>query len=265
MRISRQLIANAILVIIVVTVLPVIVLFLLFQPPYYSLDNLLFGFQFGLYVTLPTGISLAAAYLLAKSYFARGQRSILTFGSAMLMWGWTNVACIVFDFVASTLGPVWTVGSVGFLLSSVLHLSGATSPIRGLSSKSSLKFRLASAYASVTAAAALLSYASLDDLAPLFFGAGGTTLLDKSFTSASIILFSASSILFFKKAQTNAKQLFQYWYSIGLAIFAVTLIPSLLGQLGVNTAGDLNVLASLVGSLCFFIAALVYLKESTDT
>jgi hypothetical protein len=261
MRIPRQLTATAILIIITVTVLPAIILFLLHPSLYYPLD-VLFGFQFGLYVTLPSGIGLASAYLLAKGYFVRGQTILLTFGSAVLVWSWVSVAGIVFVFVASTLGPSWAVGSVGLLLSSVLHISGATPSLRGLSSRSSLKFRFVLAYASVTVVAALISYASLEGLAPLFFGAGGSTLLDKSFTLASIILFSASSILFYKKSQTNAKSLFQTWYSIGLAIFAVTLIPSLWGPSGIYAVGGLNALAVVVGSLCFFIAALVYLKEN---
>lgn len=86
MRVPSRLIANAILVIIVVTVLPVIIHLLLY-PQDFPLDNLLLGFQLGFYMTLLTGISLAAAYLLAKSYFAHGQGNILTFGSAVLMWG----------------------------------------------------------------------------------------------------------------------------------------------------------------------------------
>jgi hypothetical protein len=103
LTIPRRFIANAILIIIVVTVLPVTILFLFQHYP----DNLLGVFQLGFYVTLPPGISLAAGYLLARSYLVHGQASILTFGSAVLMWGWVNVASIVFVLFASTLGPGW--------------------------------------------------------------------------------------------------------------------------------------------------------------
>ena len=263
MRIPRRLMANAILIIIVVTVVPVIILLLL-QTQKYPLDNLLIGFQLGFYVTLPSGVSLATAYLLARSYFVRGQASILTFGSAMLMWGWVNVASIVFTLFASTFGPGWTAGSVGWLLSSMLHLSGVLPSDRGSSSESSLTSRLALAYVSVTVAAAVLIYASFDGISPAFFGAAGSTPLDKSFTSLSIILFSASSILFFMKAQKNPRPLFLYWYSVGLAIFAVTSIPSLWGVWGVVRAGGLNALAIVAGCLCFFISALVCLRENFD-
>jgi uncharacterized membrane protein len=37
------------------------------------------------------------------------------------------------------------------------------------------------------------------------------------------------------------------------------------GLSGVIAVGGLNALASVVGSLCFFIAALVYLKENIVT
>lgn len=125
-------------------------------------------------------------------------------------------------FIASTLSPGWAIESIGFLLSSMLHLSGAFPSIGKVASNSFLKYRLTLAYASITVAAAILSYASFSGLAPAFFGVGGSTLLDQSFTLLSIILFSASSIFFFIKAQKRAKPLFQYWYSVGLAIFAVT-------------------------------------------
>jgi hypothetical protein len=253
--------ANAILIIIVVTVVPVIILFLL-QTWSYPLDNLLLGFRVGFYVTLPSGISLATAYLLARSYLVHGQVRILTFGSAMLMWGWVNVASIVFILFTSTFGPGWTAGSVGGLLSSMLHLSGVLPSDRGSSSKSSLTSRLALAYVSVTVAAAVLIYASFGGISQAFFGAGGSTPLDKAFTSLAIILFSASSILFFMKPQKNPRPLFLYWYSVGLAIFAVTSIPSLWGIWGVIRAGDLNALATVAGCLCFFYSALACLKEN---
>jgi hypothetical protein len=260
LRIPRRFMADAILIIIVVTVVPVIILLLL-QTWEYPLDNLLFGLRVGFYVTLPSGISLATAYLLARSYLVHGQVRILTFGSAMLMWGWVNVATIVFTLFASTFGPGWTAGSIGELVSSMLHFSGVLPSDRGSSSKS-LTSRLALAYVSVTVAAAVLICASFGGISQAFFGAGGSTLLDKAFTSLSIILFSASSILFFMKAQKNAKPLFLYWYSVGLAIFAVTLIPSLWGLSGVFRAGDLNALATVAGSLCFLYSALVCLKEN---
>jgi hypothetical protein len=252
---------NALLIIIVVTVLPVIILLLL-QPQNYLLDNLLLGFQLGFYVTLPSGINFAAAYLLARSYLVRGQGSVLTFGSAMLMWGWVVVASVVFTLFASTLGPGWAAESVGFLLSSILHLSGVFLSVRGSSSSKSLKSRLALAYVSVTVAAAVLVYTSFDGISGAFFGSGGSTVLDKWFTSLSITLFSASSILFFMKAQKNSRLLFLYWYSAGLAIFAVTSIPWLWSVVGAN---DLIALAILGGCLCFLTSAVVYLEENVST
>jgi uncharacterized membrane protein YoaT (DUF817 family) len=144
----------------------------------------------------------------------------------------------------------------------MLHISGVFPSVRESSSKSSLKSRLALAYVFVTVAAAVLIYASFDGIYLAFFGAGGSTLLDKMFTSLSIILFSASSIFFFMKARKIAKPLFLYWYSVGLTIFAVTSIPSLWGVWGVVRAGDLNGLAVVAGCLCFFYSALVYLKEN---
>jgi hypothetical protein len=144
----------------------------------------------------------------------------------------------------------------------MLHVSGVFPSVRESSPKSSLKSRLALAYVSVTVAAAVLIYGSFDGIYLAFFGAGGSTLLDKMFTSLSIILFSASSVFFFLKARKNAKPLFLYYYSVGLAIFAVTSIPSLWGVWGVVIAGDLNVFAVVAGCLCFFYSALVCLKEN---
>jgi hypothetical protein len=255
MHIPKRFVACATLIIIVATVLPLVFSFLL-RPSADAEDN----FLWALYATLPTGTGLAVAYLLAKGYFIHGQGSILTFGSAVLMWGLAGVASIIDSFVASTLGPTMTIGTVGLLLSSLLHLSGTLPAIDGLALRktSSLRLRLAIAYSGVTVAVAVLSY-FVRRFAPLFFGVDGRTPLAMSFTEVSIILLLASSIVFFMKTNKKPSSTFRYWYSIALALFALAQLPSIMG---IFEAGFAEALATLTGDLSFLISALVYLTQN---
>jgi hypothetical protein len=119
MRIPMRLILNTVLIVAVATVIPLIA-----DAALREVRDAMFYLSFAFYITVPIGIGLAVAYVLAKCYVVRGERHILAFGMALLVWGLSGVASVVFIFFASWLGPGYVVGDFGFLLSSLLHFFG---------------------------------------------------------------------------------------------------------------------------------------------
>ena len=256
-RIPGRTASNIILIVIVATVVPVAIL-LSFHAP--ESDVLFIAVQIMFYGTLPSAVCLAAAYLLAKGYFVSGRTYLLTAGGGLLMLGLAGTVFIAFDMFASSLAPGVAAGSVSFLISSILNFLGVLLPTAGerAPSKLNLKPILAAVYILIAAAMGALTYAAFGTISKAFFGQGGNTLLDKGLTLIAIALFSVSSVFFFMKGRSE-KQLSVQWYSLGLALFAVTSIPQVFGIL---FAGDWNSIATLAGCLCFLVFGLVYLQES---
>ncbi len=249
MAVSRRLMIEAVLIVVFVATIP-----LAFASRFFGglqpVDYALFLFS----GTLPSGLGLAIAYLLARSYSSQSEASAITFGGGMLMWAWTGIASIVFVFVTSTLNPSWAIQQLGLLFTSLLNFLGVFAA-RSSFSKASARLWVALTYGSVTAVAAISSYAAYEGFTSSLFFIGGGTLLDLLFTSGSIILFLASSIFFLRKVSNDDNAVYYRAYSLGLVLFAVATIPRFWGPGGVGTVFSYSAVI-LAGCACFFIAAL---------
>jgi hypothetical protein len=245
----------------------VAVTFVVFQSVLWGMFSFVQIENYIFYFSLPVGIDLAVAYVLAKGYLAHGQGHIIAFGIAALVSGLLGVAVFWFNFVAPSLGPVVAVASVSGLLFSALNFCGAFEFRRqACSGPSSCRSRLAVAYAGGGVACVLVSYSALKVLGPVFYGPPGVglhILPYEAFSLLAMVLLFASSILLFAKGGNYAEARFVAWYATGLVLTALLYLPFLLNLPTSNAFTFLQGLMSIAAGACALVFAFAYLRKTS--
>ncbi|HKM60293.1 MAG TPA: PAS domain S-box protein, partial [Candidatus Bathyarchaeia archaeon] len=229
-----------------------------FQPPYSILVlNTLFL----------TGSSLVVAWISSRSYLNGAPSNILLLGCAFLING---IAAVVAGwFFSFSANYTVTIYNSCTLLSSILQLANVAFSSQSLDSKSKktdLKLKLASGYIASVAVVILVSALAYYGFAPKFFiNNSGATFVDISVLATTILFFAMSSLLLMRR-QLKSKFPALFWYSLGLALFAIGLLGvSFEKSLG-DPIGWIGKIAQYVGGLYFLIAVIKARgkAESTD-
>jgi signal transduction histidine kinase len=171
---------------------------------------------------------LGAVYFATKGYLQSGLFPMLMLGSGALTLGSGS-------FVSNwTLGlqgvgsnATTTIFNLSFFFSGIFHLIGAATAFVGGHRKEDTRHTglvLACTYIGVGVLVAMLTFATLKDLVPVFFVQGqGPTPLRQVVLGSAVFLFSISGLLllslyFFSKTRML------YWYSLALLLIAAGLI-----------------------------------------
>ena len=226
---------------------------IVFEPPFLlPILNTIFVFLVG----------CIGSYLAMRSYLSWGSPTILFFGCAMLSLGSGT-------FVAGWLIGPWgpnvntTVFTLSALLSSIFHMAGMVVNVMERPPETDLAGRrrkLAVTYPGLLALVALIALAAVAGIIPPFFVRGaGPTILRQVFVATTLALFiitsSSMMVLFVQKGVR-----FLYWYSLGLALFAVNtfgalLQPALGSPMGWVARGSLY-----LAGIYFFVAVVSALR-----
>ena len=169
-------------------------------------------------------ISFVVSYIAMRGYLLRGSGSLLLLGCGVLTIG---IGSFFAGWLIVSEGPNVnvTIFNVSFLLMAIFHVWGAILDVMERPPESSSDIRrlkLAGGYIGVLFFVALLSFASAKGMMPVFFIQGsGPTRLRQTVVLITLLLFIISSTsMMIRFARQRAA--FLYWYSLGLALYALS-------------------------------------------
>jgi PAS domain S-box-containing protein len=201
--------------------------------------------------------SLYIAYLIGRSFLARGSLGLLLLGCGVVTWGAAGVMANVVSQGDPNLDV--TIHNLGVLLSALFHLAGAIFLVRSQPAVHVSAPWLSAAYVSAVGAVGLIALLAVHGYTPTFFVPGeGGSLLRQCVLGSSIGMFLLTALLAGSQKQGSA---FTYWYTLALIAIAV----GLLGILLQSTIGGLLpwVRAALcVGGVYMLLAALASVREA---
>jgi len=228
---------------------------MVFEPPFLlPVLNTVFIFLVGWIIS----------YLAMRSYLSRGSPTILFLGCGMLSLG---SGAFIAGWLIGPWGPnvntiVYTLST---LLSSIFHMAGMVvnlterPPEADLASR---RRRLVVAYPGLLALVAFGTLAAIAGIIPPFFIRGaGPTMLRQVFVATTLALFivaSSSMMILFVQKRVR----FLYWYSLGLALFAVNTLGALLQPAVGSPLGWVSRSSTYVASIYFLIAVVSASREA---
>ncbi len=189
--------------------------------------NLVFVLQF-IFVFC---VSVLLTIVSARAYLSSGSLSILFIGIASLFYGVLLMVAqwAVTPSLGSTLTPneATTIGNIGILLASVLLFLSAIllwSTEGRTWLDTSRKFVLGASYIIAAILIVVVTMMDISDQFPVFFisGTGSTLVRQVVLALSGIFLIAACSLFGWKYLRTRYSIL--YWYSLGLVLFAISLI-----------------------------------------
>ena len=198
--------------------------------------------------------SLCICFLTARSFLASGQPGLLLFGCGALLWGTTSLAAaVVVDHVNATI----TTHNVGVLGAALCHFVGLV--WRGRLRRPGAW--LVAGYAGGLALAALLVWAALSGLTPVFFVQGqGGTWPRQAVLLLAITLFAWVAWRLLRPFRRQSGS-FYHWYGLGLALIAIGLTGVLLLTVQGGLLGWTNRLTQYLGSAYLCLAAVAAARE----
>jgi PAS domain S-box-containing protein len=225
----------------------------IFEPPYLILiANTIFL----------TGTSIVVAVISARSYLNGAPSNILMLGCAFLING--LAAVIAGWFFSFSVNFTVTIYNSCTLLSAILQFANVVFSRRGevlakvlALKKTSLRFKHATAYVLSVLAVFLITALTYYGFIPIFFKDNiGATPVGITVLATSILFFGLSSLfLIFRDMKSKSPALF--WYSLGLALFAIGLFGvSQESSLG-DPIGWIGKVAQYIGGIYFLIAVIM--------
>ncbi len=199
--------------------------------------------------------SLCVALLAARGFLASGQPGLLMFGCGAIVWGITSLAAAtIIDRVNATV----TTHNLGVLGAAVCHAVGVQWRGRRVNPGRWLPWT----YAGGLAVSALICWAAVEGVTPLFFvqGRGGTLVRDLVL-AASVVLF-AWVAWHMTAASRGDPNTMRYWYGLGLGLVATGLVGVLTLTVQGGALGWVNRLTQYLGSAYLLVAAFMASREA---
>ena len=209
---------------------------------------------FNIFFTFLAGLCICV--LSARGFVQTGRPGLLMFSCGALLWGVTSLsaAAIVVNYLNASV----TVHNVGILGAAVCHLAGllwhGRLPRPGR--------WLVAGYAGTVVVVALIFWAAVAGLTPIFFvqGAGGTLIRHVVLWLAVAVFGLVAWQMWARSGQpANA---FYYWYGLGLGLVATGLVGVALLTVQGGVLGWTNRLTQYLGSAYLFVAALAAMRET---
>jgi signal transduction histidine kinase len=204
--------------------------------------------------------SAFAAYMVGRSFLARGDVGLLLLGSGVVTWAVAGpVANLTshgnpnLDITIHNLN-VWF--SAAFQFSSVLLLLQPWRAMRGRD------LWLAAGYAMALCVPLTVELAATHNITPPFFvqGAGGTALRQGVLVTAIAMFLGTALLLTAQRGRASSS--FAVWYAIALVAVAVGLFGFLLESVAFSLVSWLGLAAQFVGGVYMLIAAIASARET---
>jgi PAS domain S-box-containing protein len=209
-------------------------------------------------------VACVASYIAMRSYLLNGSLTVLFLGCGLLTLG-------AGSFVAGWVRSAWganvniIVYAVSVFLASIFHLAGTVANVMETppeANPNGRRRKVIVGYVGVSAFVALLTLAAVAGIMPVFFIQGaGPTDLRQAVGAITLLLFIISSssmmILFFQR-----RARFFYWYSLGLALFAINTFGGSLQPAVGSVIGWASRSATYVGGIYFLMAVVTVLREA---
>ena len=204
--------------------------------------------------------NILVAVISARSFLKYGALNVLLLSSALvisglasLIYGWAWIVSVNYGVAIQDISLFMASGLQ--VMSAIVTLTATSS-----SQSSNRKLALAAAYTVTLAFLAFLTAIALFDLLPPFFMASGPTLLRQAFLIMSIFFLTLSGSLFlwlYVKIRTESL----YWYSLALALFAVSLFSFIFQIQNGDIYNWLGRIAQYIAGF-YFLMAIVRLRVS---
>ncbi len=202
-------------------------------------------------------ICFAVAYIAMKNYRATGRLQILLLGSGVLSIG---LGGAVSGFVRGLPGGAnltVTIYNTGALAGSLFYFTSALILLAGISPEAGAKRKmlwLLSGYMGLVLFMGLMTVASLEGVVPVFFVQGaGPGILRQGILGTADALFIFSSLVFMWTYLKN-REVFLYWYSLALALTAISLTAFFFLKAVGSPVGWAGRFAQYLGCAYFLVA-----------
>lgn len=214
-----------------------------------------------------TSLFLAAsvvAYIARRIYLLSGSSTILWIGCGVLTLG---LASVTAGWLIRPFGPNVnvTIFNVGALLSALCHMAAVMANLSARSGEADLnrrKQKVWLAYLAVSLGIALLVALTVGGLMPPFFMQGqGPTILRQNVAAWAIILFLVASGFTLSRF-LRQKASFLYWYSLALALVALSMLAFLLQPAVGSPIGWLGRSSYVLAAVYFLISVRSGLQEA---
>ena len=203
-------------------------------------------------------ICFAVAYIAMKNYMATGRLQILLLGCGVLSIG---LGGAVSGFVRGLPGGenlTVTIHSTGALVGSLFYFTSGLVLLAGISPEAGARRKmlwLLFGYLGLFLFMGLMTIASIKGIVPVFFVQGaGLDILRKGILGTADALFVFSSLVFMGTYLKN-REVFLYWYSLALALTAISLTVLFFLKAAGSPVGWAGRLAQYLGC-AYFLAAL---------
>jgi PAS domain S-box-containing protein len=210
-------------------------------------------------------VSLLVAYLVGRSFLARGRPGLLLLGCGVLFWGVSGLVSVVANLLKG--GPHFdvnvavTIHNLCVWASALCHWAGAAFSLRWeLSLRSPLRW-LVGGYAAALAIVGLIVLAALLGWTPDFFvqGQGGTPV--RQFVLGSAIAMFVSTALWLRAMERPRRSAFVEWYVLALLLLSVGYLGVLLQPVRGGWLGWTGRAAQFLGGGYMLAAAVATLRE----
>ena len=210
--------------------------------------------------------SALVAYLLGRSFQARGALGLLVLGCGVIMWGSAGFVAVVAGVGGASRGIdvnlLITIHNVCVCLSALCQLMGVVLLQRPGQPVRSPDISLAIAYAAALAAVGLVVLAANAGWMPVFFvqGQGGTPLRD--FVLGSAVLMFAFAAILLRVTSPAPLSAFAYWYALALGMIAVGLFGIMIESVHAGALSWTGRAAQFLSGVYMLMAAVASVRES---
>ncbi len=211
-------------------------------------------------------VSLFVAYLIARSFEARGTPGLLLLGCGVLIWSASGLVASVAGWLgagtADFTNTLVTIHNVLAWLSGLCHLSGVVLSLRPTRSIRAPALAITASYAATIGTVGMVALATVTGRMPLFFvqGEGGTPLRQIVLGSA-IAMFAFTSLLM-GATHRRSWSAFTYWYALALALVATGLLGVMIEDASGSMASWIGRATQYLGAVYMLVAAVSSAGES---
>ncbi len=172
-------------------------------------------------------VSLFIAFLIARSFLARGTPGLLLLGCGVIFWGAAGSVGVAVGLFGAAgqfdANFLITFHNICVWFSALCHLTGVTLTLRPRPAMRATGLWLAAAYTITIGVVGMVMLSVLAGWTPTFFVQGqGGTLLRYLVLGSATAMFGLTAVLLMV-ANRGRLSAFKYWYALALALITVGL------------------------------------------
>ncbi len=214
---------------------------------------------FALNLVFSVVVSLFIAYLIGRTFVARGAPGTLLIGCGIVIWGLAGVASSAAGLAGA---PPVVIHNTCVLLAAICHVSGALLLLTTRRAAPGAELWVAAGYTAAVGVVVLVTLAGLAGWLPTFFipGQGGTPLR-QGVLGSSIAMFLVTALLL-RRVGRGSRSPFTYWYTQALGLIAVGLLGVMIQPARGSLIGWAGRAAQLLSGAYMLVAAIASVRET---